>query len=92
MDDRSGAAGLAVLRQRGVDDRREIQDSIYLAVELLKSQHEIDETAAFIMLVDASSERRLSIRDTAGCLTEEAVLTPRARQRAIRIVRQSRGE
>lgn len=91
MDGRSVATSQLV-RPDEAEDRRHTQDGIYLAVELLKSQHDVDDSAAFIMLVDASALRHLSIRETASCLADEALVSPRARQTATRIVRQRRVE
>jgi hypothetical protein len=76
----------------GVDDRRAAQDKIYLAVELLKSQHSATEAEAFVMLVQASTDRQMSISDMAGLLADEAVVPLRTRQRAAQIVRQRRRE
>jgi AmiR/NasT family two-component response regulator len=88
MDDRSSSPSTLAVTDRV--ERRANQDTIYLAVELLKSQHSATEARAFTMLVQASTDRQMSIGDIAELLADEAVVPTGTRQRAARIVRQRR--
>ncbi len=91
MGDRSSST-ISRAVSHGVDSRRAAQDKIYLAVELLKSQHGASEAEAFVMLVQASTERQMSVSEIAGLLADESAVPLQTRRRAARIVRQRRRE
>lgn len=52
--------------------RTEVQDTIHQAVELLKTQYSVGETSAYTILVQASVDAHLSVRDTARQIIDAA--------------------
>ena len=48
--------------------RTEAQHDIHRAVRLLQEQHDVSESAAFLMLVRASAESDCSVRETSSRL------------------------
>lgn len=52
--------------------RSESKDSISQAVELLKARHQVKETSAYTILVQASVDAHMSVRDTAKKIIDAA--------------------
>jgi AmiR/NasT family two-component response regulator len=52
-------------------DREETQRIIYTAVELLQSEHQVRDTSAYMVLVMASVDAGLSVRETARQIIED---------------------
>ncbi len=54
------------------DSHADAQDPIQTAVELLRIQHRVPQTSAYMILVQASVDTRTNLRDTAVRIVEEA--------------------
>ena len=76
MNDNSSSSPV---RSEATRRRHEAQDAIHAAVQLLRQRHQVQEVSAYTMLVQASVDRRLSVRATADRMVEEAQEIPSPR-------------
>ncbi len=52
--------------------RSEVKDSISRAVEVLRARHRVREASAYTILVQASIDARMTVRDTARQIVDTA--------------------
>jgi len=59
--------------ERGrADDRADAQEAIHQAIEVLRAKHQVRETSAFTILIQASVDAHMNVRDTASRIVADA--------------------